>query len=131
MATIAAMTRRQVNQPAPDVTETELSASASVADGDSRDEENVPVSDLSGYQKPCVAAYAKDPVFQDESLFSQYTNRHGLCWAPGDKLVISDADDLRQDVLREMHDSPYSGLFSVKKTSKAIEPVVHLAIFER
>lgn len=56
----------------------ELPASASVADGDSRDEENFPVSDLSHYQKRCVAAYEKDLAFLHESSLSQDTNRHGL-----------------------------------------------------
>ena len=41
--------------------------------------------------------------------------------APGDKLVIPDADGLRQDVMREMHDSPHSGHVGVNKTRKAIE----------
>ena len=54
-------------------------------------------------------------------MHSQYTDRHGLWWAPGDKLVVPDADSLRQDVLREMHDSPYAGHTGVNKTRRAIE----------
>ena len=75
MAIVAAVTRSQVSQPAP---ESELPASGSEPDGDSSGQENAPVVDLSHYQKRCAAAYGKDPAFQDESLLSQYTNRHGL-----------------------------------------------------
>ena len=44
MATVAAMTRNQVSQPAPVVTEPDLPASASHSDDDSSDEESVPAS---------------------------------------------------------------------------------------
>jgi len=44
-----------------------------------------------------------------------------LWWASGDKLVIPDADALRQFVMCEMHDSPWHGHIGVKKTKKAIE----------
>ena len=103
------------------VIESELPASASEPDYDTSDKEDAPVTDLSHFQKRCAAAYEKDPAFQDESLLSQFTHRHGLWWAPGDKLVIPDVDDLRQEVMREMHDSAHSGHMGVKKTRKAIE----------
>ena len=90
-------------------------------DDDSSDKETVPVSDLSHFQKPCAAAYEKDPAFQDESLLSKYNNKHGLWWAPGDKLVIPDADGLRLDLMREMHESSHAGHIVVRKTRKAIE----------
>ncbi|KAA6427584.1 MAG: hypothetical protein FRX49_02247 [Trebouxia sp. A1-2] len=44
--------------------------------------ETAPVSALSHFQKRCVAAYEKDPLFKDESNLKQYTCRHGLWWAP-------------------------------------------------
>ena len=121
MATVAATTRSQVSRPAPVATEPDLPASASQTDDDSSDKETAPVSDLSDFQKRCAAAYEKDPALQDESLSSRYTNRFGLWWAPGDKLAIPDADDLRLDLLREMHDSPYAGHLGIRKTRKAIE----------
>ena len=103
------------------MSEPDLPASASHTDDDSSDKETVPVSDLSHFQKRCAAAYEMDPAFQDESWFSKCTNRHGLWWAPGDKLMIPGADDLRLDLMREMHDSPHDGHVGVGKTRKAIE----------
>ena len=52
---------------------------------DSAAQESAPVTDVSDFQQRCSAAYDKDPLFKDESHTSQYTNRHGLWWASGDK----------------------------------------------
>ena len=62
-----------------------------------------------------------------ESFVSQYTLKRGLWWAPDDVLVLPDADALRQEVLHEMHDPPFSGHVGIRKTRKAVE---RLAIFE-
>ena len=121
MPAVAAMTRSQVSQPTLVATEPDLPSFASQSDDDFSDKETAPVSALSHCQKRCAAAYEKDPAFQDESLSSRYTNRYGLWWAPGDNLAIPDADDLRLDLMREMHDSPYAGHLGVRKTRKAIE----------
>jgi len=48
-------------------------------------QESAPVTDVSDFQQRCSAAYDKDHLFKDESRTSQYTNRHGLWWASGDK----------------------------------------------
>ena len=114
-ASVAAVTTSQVSQP-----ESDMPASQPEPDIDSSVEETAP-TDFSLFQKCCAAGYEKDADFQDESLLRQYTNRHGLWWAPGDVLVVPNADALRQDVLREMHESPHAGHIGVKKTRKAIE----------
>ena len=112
-----------------------MPASSSEPDIDSNDEGTVsptaigteiivPFVPLSDFQKRCTAAYGKDPMFQDESLLRQYDHRHGLWWAPHDVLVIPDADALRQEVLREIHDSPHSGHKGVKKTRKLLSAFV-------
>jgi len=88
---------------------------------DSAAQESAPVTDVSDFQQRCSAAHDEDPLFEDESHTSQYTNRHGLWWASGDRLVIPNADALRQFVICEMHDSPWQGHVVVKKTRKAIE----------
>ena len=118
-ASVAAVTRGQVSKLTHVSSDSELPSSE--PDFDSSVQETAPVADLSHFQKRCASAYEKDPVFKDESLLSQYTNRHGLWWSPNDTLVIPDADDLRQYVMSEMHDSPYAGHIGVKKTRKAIE----------
>ncbi len=88
---------------------------------DSAAQESDPVTDVSDFQQRRSAAYDEDLLFKDESHASQYTNRHGLWWASGDRLVIPNADALRQFVMCEMHDSPWQGHVGVKKTRKAIE----------
>ncbi len=90
---------------------------------DSTTQESAPVNDVSDFQQRCSAAYDKDPLFKDESHTSQYTNKHGLWWASSDRLVMPDADALRQFVMCEMHDSPWQGDVGVKKTRKATEPL--------
>ena len=99
----AVVTRSQVSKPAPvsSAPEPELPASKS----DSAAQESAPVNDVSDFQQRCSAAYDKDPLFKDESYTSQYTNKHGLWWASGDRLVIPNADTLRQFVMCELHDS--------------------------
>ena len=59
-ATFAAMTHSKVSQRA---TESEMPASE--PSSDSSDKETAPVSDLSHYEKRCVAALEKDLAFQD------------------------------------------------------------------
>ena len=116
-ASVAAVTRSQVRPIPATVSKEPLPA----CDDDSAEQEMLPVSDLSEFQRLCAEAYAKDPAFQDESFTRQYTMKHGLWWAPHDVLVLPDADGLRQKVLHEMHDSPFSGHVGGKKTRKAIE----------
>ena len=92
-ASLAAMTRSQVRKtPASVSGEPDLPASID----DSTAQENVPVSDLSEFQRRCPEAYAKGPAFEDESFVSQDTLKHGLWWAPHDVLVLPNTDALKQ-----------------------------------
>ena len=125
----AVVTRSQVSKPAPvsNAPEPELPASKSDSAAqesapvnDSAAQDSAPVNDVSDFQQRCSAAYDKDPLFKDESYTSQYTNKHGLWWASGDRLVIPNADALRH-VMCELHDSPWHGHVGVTKTRKAIE----------
>ena len=49
MASVAAVTRSQLSQPAPAVTKSELPASHSEPDADSDEQETAPASDLSHF----------------------------------------------------------------------------------
>lgn len=51
---VAAVRHSQISQPAPDVTESEVPASASEPDGDSSGKETAHVSDLFRYDTHCV-----------------------------------------------------------------------------
>ena len=57
--------------------------------------------------------YKVDPQFSNPP--PSYTMKNGLWWK-GDKLVIPAAHDLRVTLLREAHDSHYSGHLGFKKT---------------
>ena len=132
MASCYAMTTRsQVREPTPSVVP--ASEQQSVAHSqESAEHSQQPeldqtstssqpeISSLSNFQQRCADAYAKNPGFTDASYPSRYTERHGLWWSD-DKLVIPDADALRQHVMCEMHDSPWHGHTGVKKTRKALE----------
>lgn len=88
MAPAAAVTHSQVSQSAHKVTECEMLSSQSEPDDDSSAEETAPITDFSEFKRHCAVGYENDPAIQNESMLSQYTNRHGLCWAPGDVLVV-------------------------------------------
>ena len=125
MVSCAAVTRSKVSKPTP----TEVPAAEHV-ESDVHSQESAsdnvsgscqpPGSLLFDFQRRCAAAYHKDPACADGSYHKLYTERHGLWWH-GDKLVIPDADALRQYVLREMHDAPSGGHFAIRKTKKSIE----------
>ena len=88
---------------------------------DSGVQQSAPASAWSHFQKCCAAAYEKYPLFKDESDLPQYTCRHGLWWGTGGKLVIPDADALRQDIRHECHDVPHAGHTGFRNTRQAIE----------
>ena len=125
MASCAAVTRSKVSKPTPtevpaaEHVESDVHSQESASDNVS-DSCQPPGSLLFDFQRRCAAAYHKDPACADGSYHKLYTERHGLWWH-GDKLVIPDADALRQYVLREMHDAPSGGHFAIRKTRKSIE----------
>jgi len=92
-------------EPELPASKSDSAAQESAPVNDSAAQESAPVNDVSDFQQRCSAAYDKDPLFKDESYTSQYTNKHGLWWASGDRLVIPNADTLRQFVMCELHDS--------------------------
>jgi hypothetical protein len=64
-------------------------------------------------QAKVKAAYERDPYFQEPP--SDLELREGL-WYKDDMLVIPDDPKLKKDILKEVHDAPYSGHGGVKKT---------------
>ena len=123
MASCAAFTRSQVSKPSPvplPASEPEVVAQPQESEPDlpSVSPESEPESSVSNFQQRWADAYCKDPDYASYS--EHYTELDGL-WYLGDKLVIPDADALRQYVLCELHDSPHSGHHEFKKTRKAVE----------
>ena len=113
--------RLQPAEPASDCSDLPASGTAV---SDSSVQETAPASALSHFQKRCAAAYEKDPLFKDESFLAQYTNRHGLWWAAGDKLVIPDVDALRQNVIRECHDAPHAGHLVSRRPGRLLSAIM-------
>ena len=100
---VAAVTHSKVSKPTA-VAEPELPASEHAFDSSAQ--ASAPVAHLSDCQQRYAAAYDKDLAFQDESQLSLNTSRPGLWWSPEGRLVILDADALRQSRMCKMHDSP-------------------------
>ena len=122
IASIAALTRsKALAAVSADSVEspTQGKMPASVYDAPVEKTVEAPV-ELTAFQQRCVAGYAEDPYFRDEQNAVDKTLRQGLWWV-GDRLVIPDVSNLRETVIREMHDPPYKGHPGVKKTCKAIE----------
>ena len=131
IASVAALTRSQVRHtlPVPAAVSSEAEAVAEAEVHEAADEavteanlvEHASDSDLTEFQKKCIAGYAKDTYFSDEQKLCHVTKLKGMWWSDADKLVIPDAFGLRQVIMCEMHDSPYRGHIGIKKTQKAIE----------
>ena len=56
---------------------------------------------------------------QDQANLSSLTNSQGF-WYLDDKLVIPDGEGLRQMILLECHDAPYSGHLGMTKTAELV-----------
>ena len=54
------------------------------------------------------AAYDQDPWFSESSNTSNLKFKEGIWWH-GDKIAIPDNQSLKQGILYELHDAPYSG----------------------
>jgi transposase InsO family protein len=74
--------------------------------------------ELSWKQK-LTAGYSKDPWFAVPANVEQLHLRDGL-WFKDSQMVVPDIDGLREQLLREMHDAPYSGHIGVSKTRRAV-----------
>jgi hypothetical protein len=62
-----------------------------------------------------MAAYARDPWYQDPANTARLTHKAGLWWQNG-KLMVPADRNIISDILREAHDAPYSGHLGVGKT---------------
>jgi len=62
-----------------------------------------------------VAGYASDPWFGDKENLASLRAESGLYFL-GSSLVVPDVPNLKRDILRELHSTPWTGHFGVKKT---------------
>ena len=65
------------------------------------------------------AAYVGDSCFVDGNFVKDLTRKDDL-WFAGQALVVPKVANLRQECMRELHDTPFSGHMGVTKTEKAV-----------
>jgi hypothetical protein len=85
-------------------------------------EQNTP--DLVGaIERRIVSGYQADTWFSEEHNISQHGLSHGPdgLWYCGEAIAVPNAHNLRQMILQELHDAPYSGHFGVGKTLRAVQ----------
>lgn len=76
---------------------------------------------LTGDLRAFREAYKSDPWFDDpRNLEGLHKGSNGL-WYKGDKLVIPDVQWIKEGIMYEMHDAPYSGHVGVRKTTKLVQ----------
>lgn len=76
------------------------------------------------------SGYASDPWFAEAANTQPLTHRDGLWWF-GHRVVVPDAAGLRQGILYELHDAPYSGHPGVSKTLKAVQAMYWWATWRK
>lgn len=73
-----------------------------------------------------VAAYAKDKRFKDAEFTKHYTlNTDKGTWMMGDQVVVPDSPQVKNRIMREMHDGRYAGHSGITKTLERIARVFY------
>ncbi len=73
---------------------------------------------LPSWRVKLAAEYEKDPWFASEANTKDLEQYNGL-WLKEGKVVVPHADDLRTQLITELHDCPYSGHCGVTKTRRS------------
>jgi hypothetical protein len=71
-------------------------------------EQDEPRLDDRPWRDKIIAGYSIDPWFAAPENTPALNNEHGI-WLRDGKTAVPDTDDLRRQLLYELHDSPYSG----------------------
>jgi hypothetical protein len=75
-------------------------------------------------KKALLQAYESDPWFQDPARTSGLTFKNEI-WYRGEQVVVPNDTVLRQRIVAETHDCPYSGHLGVVRTQKALQRTYH------
>jgi hypothetical protein len=70
--------------------------------------------------QPLLDAYAVDPWFAEEANVFDMKRRNGI-WLHGDRIAIPNDTAIKEALLWEFHDAPYSGHVGVRKTLKSLQ----------
>ena len=73
----------------------------------------------SGFKEQVCAAYRGDPNSVKADFNKDLTFKDGL-WFKDQTLVVPKVGNLKQECMREMHDTPLSGHLGVTKAQKAV-----------
>lgn len=69
-----------------------------------------------------VAGYSVDPMFKDARRMDACSiQQQGAYYTRGDKLVVPDAEGLREELIGQAHDAPYSGHKGQRNTLAKLE----------
>ena len=88
-------------------------------DSEPEQSESPVAGDGSGFKERVCAAYRGDPNFVNGEFTKQLVLKDGL-WFKDQALVLPKVGNLRQECMRELHDTPLSGHLGVTKTQKAV-----------
>ena len=69
----------------------------------------------------CAGWYDRDPWFTQPNIAASDLQRKGELWYHKNRLVVPDAPGLRDAILAELHDAPYSGHGGFRKTLEAVK----------
>ena len=73
-----------------------------------------------------VAAYAKDKRFKDAGFTKHFTfNSEKGTWMVGDQVVVPDSPQVKNRIMREMHDGRYAGHSGITKTLERVTRVFY------
>lgn len=75
---------------------------------------------LVSWQQKLADGYEKDKWFAEPANTKDLVFQDGL-WYKDNSVVVPDADDLRKQVMQELHDSPFSGHCGITKTTNLVK----------
>jgi hypothetical protein len=64
---------------------------------------------MQDWRNRLIASYAADSWFSDISNTASHTLDEGLWYDADGRMVIPDADNIRRQLMADLHDSPYAG----------------------
>ena len=113
-----------VSSEAEAVADAEVHEAADEAVAEVNPVEHASDSDLTVFQKKCIAGYAKDPYFTDEQKLCHLTKLNCMWWSNADKLVILDAFDSRQFIMCEMHDTHTMDILAARRHRRLLSDCI-------
>ena len=110
---------RQTAQPDSDMADVDASQTMQSSEPEPEPSASLVSDEGSGFKEQVCAAYRGDPNFVNSEFTQELHFKDGL-WFKDQALVVPKVGNLRQECMREMHDTPLSGHLGVTKTQHAM-----------